>query len=78
MLQISRTSCVIWENPLNQGKLNLRDGPGVRHGVIAELPIGTLLRQIAACVGSDDGVSLYPWCKVDWNGTKRLGLLKRT
>ena len=55
---------------LADGKLNLRDGPGTRHGIIAELPVGTLLHQIGACVGSDDGITRDPWCKVDWDGTK--------
>ena len=50
------------------GKLNLRDGPGRRHGIITELPAGTLLRKVGACVQSDDGVTRDPWCKVDWNG----------
>jgi len=58
------------KSELSDGKLNLRDGPGVRHGVIAELPVGTLLRQIGACVSSDDGITRDPWCKVDWSGTK--------
>jgi uncharacterized protein YecT (DUF1311 family) len=51
-------------------KLNLRDGPGMRHGIIVEMPVGTLLRQIGACVGSDDGVTRDPWCEVDWNGRR--------
>jgi hypothetical protein len=48
---------------------NLRNGPGIRHDIIAELPKGTLLRQTGDCVHSDDGVTRDPWCKVDWNGT---------
>ena len=38
--------------------------------MIAELPVGTLLRQTGACVHSDDGITHDPWCQVDWNGTK--------
>jgi hypothetical protein len=55
---------------VSDGKLNLRDGPGIRHGIIAEIPAGALLRQIGACVHSDDGKTRDPWCEVDWNGTK--------
>jgi hypothetical protein len=51
------------------GKLNLRGGPGIRHGVLGEMPAGALLRQTGACIRSDDGVTHDPWCKVDWNGT---------
>jgi hypothetical protein len=54
----------------SDGKLNLRDGPGIRHAVLAEMPVGAVLRKIGACVHSDDGVTHDPWCKVDWNGTK--------
>jgi hypothetical protein len=58
------------KSEVSDGKLNLRDGPGMRHAIIVEMPVGTLLRQSGACTGSDDGVTRDPWCNVDWNGTK--------
>ena len=58
------------KSEVSDGKLNLRDGPGMRHAIIVEMPVGALLRQIGACTGSDDGVTRDPWCNVDWNGTK--------
>lgn len=51
-------------------KLNLRNGPGIRHSIVAEMPAGVFVRQAGACVHSDDGVTHDPWCKVGWNGTK--------
>lgn len=51
------------------GKLSLRDGPGKQHSKLSEIPAGAILRQLAPCVNSDDGVTKFPWCKVDWNGT---------
>ena len=58
------------KSEVSDGKLNLRDGPGMRHAIIVEMPVGALLRQIGACTGSDDGVTRDPWCNVDWNGAK--------
>lgn len=58
------------KSEVSDGKLNLRDGPGMRHDIIVEMPVGALLRQIGDCTGSDDGVTRDPWCNVDWNGTK--------
>jgi hypothetical protein len=55
---------------VSDGMLNLRDGPGIRHGIIAEIPASALVRQVGACVHSDDGKTRDPWCEVDWNGTK--------
>lgn len=54
---------------LRDGRLSLRDGPGIRHAKLAEMPAGDLVRQLAPCVNSDDGVTTQPWCKVDYNGT---------
>ena len=53
---------------VSEGKLNLRDGPGIRHGIVAEIPAGATLRQAGPCVRSDDGKTRDPWCKVEWNG----------
>lgn len=52
------------------GEINLRDGPGKGHSSVRRIPVGALLRQIGACVHSDDGVTRDPWCEVDWNGIK--------
>lgn len=57
------------KSEVSDGKLNLRNAPGRSHNIIAELPAGTVLRQVGACVQSDDGLTRDPWCKVDWNGT---------
>ncbi len=58
------------KSQLADGKLNMRDGPGQQHNVIAEIPLGTgNVRQLAACVRSDNAQSNYGWCKVQWNGT---------
>lgn len=52
------------------GKIHLRDGPGTGHKSVVKIPAGALLRQVGACVHSDDGKTRDPWCEVDWNGTK--------
>lgn len=52
------------------GRIHLRDGPGKGHGSVGKIPAGTLVRQVGACVHSDDGVTRDPWCEVDWNGIK--------
>ncbi len=54
---------------VRDGKLTLREGPGKQHTKLSEIPAGTILRQLAPCVNSDDGVTKFPWCEVDWNGT---------
>ena len=57
------------KSQLADGKLNMRDGPGQQHNVIAEIPVGAgNIRQLAACVRSDNGRSNFGWCKVQWNG----------
>lgn len=57
---------VISEFP--NGKISLRGGPGVTHQKLDEIPAGSILRQLAPCVPTDDGRTRYPWCKVQWNG----------
>jgi len=67
--QASQTSYLRVKSDESGSKLNLRNGPGLRHNVIAELPAGTVLHQVGDCIQSDDGVTHDPWCKVNWNGT---------
>jgi uncharacterized protein YraI len=51
-----------------EGVLNLRDGPGIGHAVLAAIPAGAPLSQVGACTKADDGVGRYKWCNVEWNG----------
>jgi hypothetical protein len=50
------------------GYMNMRDGPGLGHRTLAQIPEQSIVRQIAPCIGSDDNTTRYPWCKVQWNG----------
>jgi hypothetical protein len=56
----------ITENADN-GYLNLRSGPGVTYGVIAQMPVGTT-GLIGNYVPLDGGY--VPFCEVEWNGQR--------
>ena len=53
---------------VSEGILNMRDGPGQRHKIVAVLPAGTGSLTIKKCESPDDGVSQFSWCLVEMPG----------
>lgn len=52
---------------VSQGHMNIRNGPGVNHGLTGAIPAGQIVRA-SRCVPRDDGVAGADWCLVNWNG----------
>lgn len=50
-------------NDVSAGHMNVRNGPGVNHGLIGEIPAGQIVRA-SQCVGRDDGIRGADWCYV--------------
>ncbi len=54
---------------VSEGYLNIRTGPGQRHVIVSAIPAGDCgVVKAGQCVHSDDGISFYEWCLVEWNG----------
>jgi hypothetical protein len=52
---------------VSEGHLNVRNGPGVNHGLIGAIPGGQTV-SASRCAPRDDGISGANWCFVTWNG----------
>lgn len=52
------------------GVLRMRNGPGVRHEIVTEIPAGSVGVHVAerSCRAADDGRSRYRWCRAIWQG----------
>lgn len=55
-------------NDVSAGHMNVRNGPGVNHGLIGEIPAGQMVRA-SQCVGRDDGIRGADWCYIDFGRT---------
>ena len=53
---------------VSDGYLNLRDGPGAGHEIIAPIPAGATDLVVSRCVAPDDGRGVKPFCQVGWRG----------
>jgi hypothetical protein len=54
--------------PINNSGADMRDGPGVKHHLIATLPVGTNGITSLRRGRPDDGISYFDWCLISWQG----------
>ncbi len=52
---------------VSQGILNIRNGPGSRHDLVASIPAGAADVVVGRCRMPDDG-GRTAWCEVEWRG----------
>jgi uncharacterized protein YraI len=52
---------------VSEGILNVRRGPGSRHGLVVAMPAGASGVTVGRCRWPDDGGN-KPWCEVEWRG----------
>jgi uncharacterized protein YraI len=57
-----------YSDALNDGYLNMRDGPGQYHPWVTRIPAGAGVQVVGPCIVADDGISVHRWCNIQWNG----------
>jgi hypothetical protein len=57
------------KQPISDGVLNMRGGPGLNYGIVVAIPQGSVGVHLDGCRPSEDnGRTTSQWCHVTWSG----------